>query len=67
MEGMPLNYVLLAITGIWTIMNIYSFKRGTGDVKIFRSVLTAILFVLVLIATIMGIDYITFKSMIEGA
>jgi hypothetical protein len=64
---MVLNYVLLGITGILVITGILEMARGgAGRIKPFRTIGAAIVFVLVLIATLTGMDYATFKVMIES-
>jgi hypothetical protein len=64
---MVLNYVLLAITGILAITGVLEMvKGGAGRVKPFRTIGTVIVFILVLIATLTGTDYVTFKTMIES-
>jgi hypothetical protein len=64
---MALNYVLLAITGILAISGILEMVKGSpGRVKPFRTIGAAIVFILVLIATLTGTDYVTFKTMIES-
>lgn len=66
MTGMTLNYVLLAITGLYLAQSIYAaVKGGAGDRRFFRPIFMGILFVLVLVATVMGIDYMDFKTAIE--
>jgi hypothetical protein len=62
-----LNYVLLAITGILSITGVLEMvKGGAGRVKLFRTIGAIIVFILVLIATLTGTDYVTFKTMIES-
>jgi uncharacterized membrane protein len=64
---MVINYVLLGITGILAITGILEMVRGgAGRIKLFRTIGAAIVFVLVLIATLTGMDYATFKAMIES-
>jgi hypothetical protein len=64
---MVLNYVLLALTGILSITGIMEMVKGsTGRVKPFRTIGAVIVFILVLIATLNGTDYVTFKAMIES-
>lgn len=66
MAPMVLNYVLLAITGLYLARSIYTVvKGGAGDRRLFRPLFMGVLFVLVLVATIMGIDYMDFKMAIE--
>ncbi|MFV0517439.1 MAG: hypothetical protein ACK5MV_08580 [Aminipila sp.] len=66
MTGMAVNYVLLAITGMYLLQSIYaSFKGGVGDRRLFRPIFMGIVFALVLVATIMGIGYMDFKLAIE--
>lgn len=64
MDTIILNYLLLAITGIYSICSIVELIKGRG-IR-FRGILFIVLFVLVLIATIMGVDYIRFKTIIES-
>jgi cytosine/adenosine deaminase-related metal-dependent hydrolase len=64
---MVLNYVLLAITGILSITGIMEMiKGGAGRARPFRTIGAVIVFILVLIATLTGMDYVTFKAMIES-
>lgn len=66
MTGMMLNYVLLAITGMYLAQSIYAaVKGGAGDRRLFRPIFMGVVFVLVLVATIKGIDYMVFKTAIE--
>lgn len=66
--GMNLNYVLLVITGLWSLANIISLSKHRGWIR--RSglygVIAFALFVMVLIATMMGMDYESFRIMIES-
>lgn len=66
--GMKLNYILLVITGLWSLANIISLSKHRGWIG--RSglygVIVFVLFVMVLIATMMGMDYESFKIMIES-
>lgn len=68
MNPMILNYILLAVTGIYSIIIVVNLIRGRGwtSNRMFRDILILLLFVLVLIATIKGIDYVSFRQMIEG-
>jgi hypothetical protein len=68
MNGMTLNYILLAFTGIYSLVVIVRLIRGKGWLsnKILGDVFVILLFVLVLIATLMGMDYQSFRHMIEG-
>jgi hypothetical protein len=62
-----LNYVLLAITGVLAITGILEMVKGSsGRAKPFRTIGAVIVFILVLIATLTGTDYATFKTMIES-
>jgi Na+/H+ antiporter NhaC len=64
---MVLNYVLLAITGILSITGILEIVKGrAGQVRPFRTIGAVIVFILVLIATLTGTDYVTFRIMIES-
>ena len=65
---MLINYVLLAIFGVFSIANIINLIRGRGWLgdRMFGGVIVMLLFVLALIATIMGMDYHAFVRMIEG-
>jgi hypothetical protein len=64
---MALNYVLLAITGILAMAGITEMAKGSaGRVKPFYTTGAVIIFILVLIATLTGTDYATFKVMIES-
>jgi hypothetical protein len=62
---MTLNYALLAITGILAIGGLIGRAPSGGGQ--FRSMAAAAVFVIVLIATLRGIDYATFKIMLESA
>ncbi|MDR1650343.1 MAG: hypothetical protein LBR87_00990, partial [Synergistaceae bacterium] len=60
-------YVLLGITGILAITGILETVKGSaGRIKPFRTIGTVIVFILVLIATLTGMEYVTFKTMIES-
>jgi Na+/H+ antiporter NhaC len=64
---MVLNYVLLAITGVLAIAGIMEMVKGSaGRIKPFHTIGAVIIFILVLIATLTGTDYVTFKIMIES-
>jgi uncharacterized membrane protein len=64
---MVLNYILLAITGILSVTGIREMTKGSaGRVKPFRTIGAIIVFILVLIATLTGTDYATFRAMIES-
>ncbi|MDR0720056.1 MAG: hypothetical protein LBF78_10510 [Treponema sp.] len=64
---MVVNYVLLAVTGILSITGILEMVKGSaGRVRPFRTIGFVIVFILVLIATLTGTDYATFKVMIES-
>ncbi|MEF9893024.1 hypothetical protein [Anaerorhabdus sp.] len=66
MTGMTLNYVLLATTGIYFLGCLYSISKGErADRRLSQPIFAGILFILVLIATLMGIDYMDFKLAIE--
>lgn len=66
MQGMTLNYVLLGITAMYLAHSIFSMiKGGAGDRRILRPVFMLIVFILVLIATVKGMDYMSFKTAIE--
>jgi len=60
------NYILLAVTGLYTLFGIISWIKGTVGVRPIRVILFGIIFILVLIATLMGMDYNSFRAMIEG-
>jgi hypothetical protein len=65
---MLLNYLLLAITAVLSVTGIVAMARGSaGRVNPFRTVSAAIVFILVLIATLTGKDYAAFKVIIESA
>jgi len=68
MNAMTINYLLLAVTGIYSVIIVVNLIRGRGWVsnRMRRDILILLLFVLVLIATIMGMDYYSFQRMIEG-
>jgi hypothetical protein len=56
---MALNYALLVITGFLAITGIIEMAKGSvGRVKPFRIIGAAIVFILVLIATLTGTDYV---------
>jgi uncharacterized membrane protein len=64
---MALNHVLLGITGILAITGILEMAKGSaGRVKPFRTIGAVIVSILVLIATLTGMDHATFKTMIES-
>ncbi len=65
---MTLNYILLALTGVYSLVVIVRLIRGRGWLsrKIMGDILVFVLFVLVLIATLKGMDYNSFRFMIEG-
>ncbi|MDR2131929.1 MAG: hypothetical protein LBP30_01145 [Clostridiales Family XIII bacterium] len=52
---------IISITGIRGMV-----KGDGGTTSSFRTIGAAIVFILVLIATLTGTDYITFQSMIES-
>lgn len=62
---MIVNYLLLIASGFLCAYGIYDLKQGKGRVRIVRTILALIVFVLVLVATIKGIPYNEFISMIE--
>jgi hypothetical protein len=65
---MLLNYTLLTITAVLSIVGfIGAAKGGTFSYHPFRAISAAIVFVITLIATLMGIEYINLKIMIENA
>jgi hypothetical protein len=68
MSGMTINYILLAFTGIYSLIVIVRLIQGKGWLsnKILGDVFVFLLFVLVLTATLMGMDYQSFRYMIEG-
>ena len=65
---MLFNYILLAITGIYSMVVIVRLKSGRGWLsnKMFGDILVFLLFALVLTATLLGMDYTTFRYMLEG-
>ena len=66
MKGMLLNYVLLAITAQYLIRDMYAFLYGgVADRSLFRPFFMVIVFLLVLVATVMGLGYRDFKLAIE--
>jgi hypothetical protein len=65
---MTLNYLLLTVTAILSISGIIEIVRGTSPkINIFRTIGSIVAFAIALIATLKGIDYPTFKIMIESA
>lgn len=68
MTPMTINYILLLVTGVNSLFIIISLIRGKGlGRKPFRQIAFIVVFILVLIATAEGIDYYTFRHMIESA
>lgn len=65
---MTINYILLVITGLYTVARIVNLVRGKGWLsrRILVDIAMPLVFILVLIATMMGMDYTTFVAMIEG-
>ena len=62
---MIVNDALLVITGALSIFGIVNWKNGGRRVKPFQTIAAIIVFLLVLVATILGMDYISFKTMLE--
>ena len=65
---MSLNYLLLGTMGLISLFNIISLIKGRGWLgnRYFSGLLSMFVFVLVAIATIMGMDYATFRTLIEA-
>ncbi|MDR2787326.1 MAG: hypothetical protein LBD06_03000 [Candidatus Accumulibacter sp.] len=65
---MALNYTLLAVTAILSVTGILDMVRGSASqAHPFRTVAAIIVFAIALFATWKGMDYATFKIMIESA
>jgi hypothetical protein len=65
---MALNYALLAVTAVMSIAGVIDMKGGSPHrAHSFRTVGAIVVFVIVLVATLTGTDYITFRYMIESA
>jgi hypothetical protein len=65
---MALNYALLAVTGLLSLTGIIEMARGSAARgHPFRTVASILVFAIALLATLKGIDYATFKIMIESA
>jgi uncharacterized membrane protein YdbT with pleckstrin-like domain len=65
---MALNYVLLTVTAVISIASVIDMKKGSPHrAHPFHTVGVIVVFVIVLIATLTGTDYITFRYMIESA
>jgi hypothetical protein len=65
---MALNYALLVITAILSITGgIGMVRGGVFGSHPLRTIAAAIVFVITLVATLAGIDYLTFRTMIEHA
>jgi hypothetical protein len=63
-----LNYALLAVTAILSVTGILDMVRGSASkAHSFRTAAAIIVFAIALLATWRGIDYATFKIMIESA
>lgn len=62
---MILNYILLAVCGIMGIVGVVDMVKGNRT-RPFRTIGAILVFVLVLIATIMGLTYDQLLAIIEG-
>lgn len=63
---MILNYILLAVCGIFGIIGIVDMVKGAGKIRPFQTIAFILVFVLVLIATVMGLTYDQLLAIIEG-
>lgn len=63
---MILNYILLAVTGIFSILGIIGMVKGEGRQRPFRTIAFVLVFILVLVATFMGLTYDQLLAIIEG-
>lgn len=63
---MILNYILLGVCGIFGILGIIGMVKGEGHRRPFQTIAFILVFILVLIATIMGLTYDQLLAMIEG-
>jgi hypothetical protein len=67
MNGLMLNYILLAITGGYCLVAVILMIKGQSVAnKPLRTICFFVLFILVLIATIKGMDIDSFRRMIES-
>jgi hypothetical protein len=65
---MALNWALLAVTALLSLTGIIEMVRGSAArIHPFRTVAAIVVFAIALLATLKGIDYATFKIMIESA
>ncbi len=63
---MFINYALLAICAIFGIIDIVTIVKGNGKIRPFRTIAYIVVFVLVLVATFMGLTYDQLLAIIEG-
>lgn len=65
---MGLNYLLLGVTGAISLANALSLFRGRGWLgsRCLAGVAAMVVFVLVLCATARGLDYNTFRGLLES-
>ena len=65
MTRMGLNYFLLLILGGGFIVQIIKWKRtGIYSTRLLRPIVEVIVFILALVATFMGVDFMTFRQML---
>ena len=62
---MALNYILMVVLAGYSVFNVLAWINGRRA-RIFGAIAAAVLFILVLIATCMGMGYNEFRYMIEG-
>lgn len=63
---MILNYILLAVCGIFGILDIVGMVKGQGRQRPLRTIGFIVVFIIVLVATIMGLTYDQLLAIIEG-
>ncbi len=65
---MALNYLLLGVTGLLSLGNAVSLIRGRGWLgeRCLSGAAAMVLFALVLAATALGLDYQTFRGILEA-
>lgn len=63
---MELNYILLAVTGIFSAFALYDRFSGKQQVSLLWTIAVVIVFVIVVCATFMGITYDQLIAQIEG-
>jgi drug/metabolite transporter superfamily protein YnfA len=63
---MVVNYILLLITGIYSCFGVVSWIRRSVSTEKLLTIACLCVFVLVLVATLMGMDYTAFRMLLEG-